>query len=205
MRAEAGCSPARCSHWVFPAAVRSGPPGGSQMCPGEGACEPAAQPGRSPRPCRAEQCLLSHTCSHHPDAALGQAWSSRSHGGATDGPSRPLTAGQGLLQTQCWAGSAVLTLPFGIPGVGHLPEPGAQMPAPSAPDSAHTPSTPHHMSMLVVCVVVPSSSSGARYLQTEAHTSCPALLGLHRAPRICSPPTGHRSFRSPRCPGRQHC
>lgn len=29
--------------------------------------------------------------------------------------------------------------------------------------------TAHHMSMPVVCVAVPSSSSGARYLPTEAH------------------------------------
>lgn len=31
--------------------------------------------------------------------------------------------------------------------------------------------TPHHMSMLVVCVVVPNSSSGARYLQREMHSA----------------------------------
>lgn len=57
-------------------------------------------------------------------------------------------------------------------------------------------STPHHMSMLVVCVVVPSSSSGARYLRTGAPTlglAVPLLWpGLHEAPWLCtSLPTGH--------------
>lgn len=57
-RAAARRSPARCSHWVSPAAVRSGPPGGSQKCRAEGACEPAARPGCSPRPCRGQRASL---------------------------------------------------------------------------------------------------------------------------------------------------
>lgn len=40
--------------------------------------------------------------------------------------------------------------------------------------------------MLVVCVVVPSSSSGARYLETEVPTSRLVLLGVHRAQRVCA-------------------
>lgn len=48
----------------------------------------------------------------------------RSHGVATDGPSRPLV-------------TAVLELPLGIPGAGHLPELGADA-SPTSPDGAHT-------------------------------------------------------------------
>lgn len=45
-----GVSPARCFHWVFPAAARSGRPAGSQTFQAAEVCEPAAQPGYSPQP-----------------------------------------------------------------------------------------------------------------------------------------------------------
>lgn len=56
--------------------------------------------------------------------------------------------------------------------------PGTAQPA-SAP--AVLPPRPYHMSMLVVCVVIPSSSSGARYLRREG-------AGLQEAPPL--PPAG---------------
>lgn len=96
----------------------------------------------------------------------------------------------------------VLILPFEIPGSGgelevKTPAPlWSQTAAPTGP-THHPPS--HHISMLVVCVVVPSSSSGARYLQTEAPTSSPAVPGPPQGTaNVCSPPTGHWPSWEPR-------
>lgn len=183
----AGCSPARCSHWVSPAAVRSGPPGGSQMCPGEGACGPAARPRRSPWPCRAEQSSASphtpvSTTPTRPWDGLelqrsrggGHRWAQQASGDCRAGPPVDLSAGGFPWGSQAQATSLSWE----------------QMPAPS-PQTAPTrpPPSPH--------VDAGGLRGGA---QQQLRGSVPADRSAHLTPGApgrpqgtanrCSPPTG---------------
>lgn len=107
------------------------------------------------------------------------------HDGTQPRPKRPLWVTMRAGPFFC--GSYVLMLPLGIPGFSPPPPPGAGRlaktpalplpapmgPSPSIPQAPGDTFTSHHMSMLVVCVVVPKSSSGARYLQTQARPLVP--------------------------------
>lgn len=94
--------------------------------------------------------------------------------------------------------SYIFTLPLGVPGLG--PPPGrpqshscpCQLPRDLPSWSPWGDSTSHHISILVVCVVVPSSSSGARYLPTEA-----AYLTSGLPPRQLGPPRGTVGLHQP--------
>lgn len=93
---------------------------------------------------------------------------------------------------------AMFSHSFGVPGLG---PPGSSSQPHSCPCrlpcdlpflKPRSSSFPHHMSMLVVCVVVPSSSSGARYLPRESPNSCQALPLLQPGP-----PQGTADVRQP--------
>lgn len=165
------------------------------MCPGEGACGPAARPGRSPWPYRAEQSLTSHTCQHHPTWPWDGLELQRSLGVATDGPSRPLvTAGQGRLWT------AVRGLPLGVPGAGHLPELGAEAsPPPQTVPTRPLPSP--HVDAGGLCGGAQQQLRGSVPADRSAQLT-PGAPGRPKATaNLCSPPAGHQSFREPETSG----
>lgn len=81
--------------------------------------------------------------------ALGREWV---RGQVGHSPATSKTLAQILVTRSCFD-------PPGVPAAGGQPHP-------FLPDQGLAAQHPHHMSMLVVWVIVPSSSSGARYLAT---------------------------------------